>query len=214
MERGERYALIPREVMESEAYRALPPYAVLVLLALAVQYIGSRNGSLALPWTEAARLGVRTQAQLYGGLQLLQAVQLIACTRRGHLTAGKRLATLYALTWRAVDDPAAGVTYDAGMSMSLSPSHEWSRWVLPAEWNDYVRTINRRAKGKGGHECPFIKKSDSPRGERSTHPVGSDTPPHHSPRGEREGSISAHPVGVTSETLALGALKLARGVVE
>jgi hypothetical protein len=199
-ERGERYALIPREVMESTAYHALPPFAVVVLVALAVQcYHNSRNGSLALPWEEARSLGVRNQAHLYSGLQLLQAVQLIVCTRRGHLTAGRRLASLFALTWRQVAEPPSGVAYDAGISMSLSPSNAWAQWAKPDNWTDQVKIITRRAKGKASHVSPFPAKSVSPRGERSTHPVGSATPPNRSPRRERRDAISTHPVVVTSE---------------
>lgn len=119
MQRGERYALIPRDVMESDAYRALPDWCVRVLVALAVQYYGSRNGSLALPVAEAQRLGVRQPWRLYAGLRILEAAELIVCTRRGHLSRGTRHASVYAITWKQIDEPAAGITYDAGVSVGV-----------------------------------------------------------------------------------------------
>ena len=163
---GERYALLPREVLESEAYRALPPPAVVVLLALAVQYYGTRNGSLALTWADAPALGVRSQAQLYGCLRILEAADLIHCTRRGLLRGGRQLPNLWALSWRPIDEAAAGVTYDTGTSISPTPTNAWARWKKPADWDEIVRTIRRRAKGT-------LKIADSPRGETATHPVGS-----------------------------------------
>lgn len=203
--RGERYALIPREVMESEPYRALPPWAVVVLLALCVQYYGRRNGSLALPWAEAHKLGVRTQAQLYSGLQVLEGADLIACCRRGRLVGGRQLATLYALTWRAVDDPATGVEYDSGVSVTVQPTHTWARWIRAADWDGRVREIARRARGKRNHACPFRaggKIAASPREETAAHPVRSGKRKSRSPREEWETPNPAHPVSVTSEISA------------
>lgn len=205
--RGARYALIPREALESEAYRALPPWAVLVLLALAVQYYTGRGGHLALPWSEARGLGVRTQAHLYGGLQILEAVELIQCTRRGHLAGGRQLSTLYALTWHPVNDAPAGVTYDAGISVTLQPSNAWARWTRPEDWDEHVLRIARRAKGKRNHVCPFEsgkKIAVSPRGETAAHPVGSEDGESRSPRGEWTHPNPTHPVGETSEISGLG----------
>ena len=46
--RGERYALLLREVAESAAYNSLPDWARTVLMALLLQYTGKNNGGLAL----------------------------------------------------------------------------------------------------------------------------------------------------------------------
>jgi hypothetical protein len=206
-ERGDRFAQIPREVLESDAYRAIPHYCARVLLALVVQYAGSRNGSLALPWTEAQRLGVRTQAQLYSGLRVLEEAELIACTRRGYLRDGRRLASLYALTWRGIDTPSpAGVVYDSGISECPIPTNRWAKWTRPAHWDDFVRDTRRRASGKLTTRCPFAKRSaDSPLEGAASHPVSSGKDPSRSPRAESETANPAHPVGVTSKNPGLGA---------
>lgn len=202
---GERYALIKREVMESAAYRALPPSAVLVLLALAVQYYRGRNGSLALPWAEAKSLGVRTQAQLYGGLRLLEATNLIHCTRRARLLGGRKLPNMYALTWWRVDDPAPGIVYDAGNSMTLKPTHDWVRWNRPENWAEYVRNTYRRARGQRNHKCPFGKNPDTQREEMAAHSVRSGDSHLRSQREGREAAFPTHSAGVTSKNLGSGA---------
>ena len=206
-ERGERFAQIPREVLESDAYRAIPHWCVRVMLALVAQYAGSRNGSLALPWTEAQRLGVSTQAQLYSGLRVLEAAELIACTRRGYLRDGRQLASLYALTWRGIDAPSpAGVVYDSGISECPLPTNRWANWTRPALWDDYGRDTRRRASGKLTTRCPFAKKNaDSPPEETAAHPVTSGKGRSRSPREESETASPAHPVGVTSKNPGLGA---------
>lgn len=204
--RGQRYALIPREVLESDAYRALPPWAVLVLLALAVQYYTGRGGHLALPWPEARRLGIRTQAQLYSGLQILEAAELVQCTRRGHRMGGRQLPTLYALTWHRINDPPPGVTYDAGISMTLQAPDTYARWTRPADWDEHVRAISRRARGQRNHVCPYSKKTAVSQPEESAaHSVRSGEHNYHSQRKEREISNPAHSVGETSEISGLGA---------
>jgi hypothetical protein len=149
---GEHYALLPREVLESAAYHAAPDWSRSVLIALAVQYTGTRNGSLALPVAEASALGVRQTWQLYAGLSLLDKCSLISCTRRGRLEQGKKLASLFALTWRGIDEPRDGVTYDAGTRVCPVPSHAWAKWTRPADWDATVRVIVDRARGSGSRK--------------------------------------------------------------
>ena len=148
MERGERYALLKREVLESEAFRALPDWAVRVVLGLCAQYYPTRNGNLALPIRDARLFGINAPWKLYAGLKTLEASNLIECTRRGHVSGGRRLASLYALTWWPIDEPAPGVTYDAAISPCPTPTNAWANWVKPTDWKPSVQSIVYRARGR------------------------------------------------------------------
>lgn len=149
-EHGEHYARLSEQVLMCDAYHAIPPWAVRTLIALAAQYRGTRNGSLGLPWHEAQRLGVSQRWQLYGGLQILEAADLIVCTRRGHLAASGGVPSLYALSWLPITHPASGVIYDEGIRVQKTPTHAYARWVRPAGWKDHIRLIVDRARGVGG----------------------------------------------------------------
>lgn len=224
VESGERYALIPREMLESESYRALPSWVPRVLLAIAVQlYAVHRNGSLALPFSEAKLLGVTTQAQLYGGLRILEKADLITCTRRGRLEGGRKLPNLYALTWRPIADPAAGVTYDAGVSVCPIPSHAWARWTKPSDWQQQVRSIMDRLRGGRGTAREHVQVVATSRrssthggerrrkinpvthgGEQAAHTVGSENGANRTHGGEHGEPSTAHTPCVSSEISALG----------
>jgi len=182
---GERHAHVPRQVLESEAYKALPDSAARVLFAIAAQFYGVNNGGLALPWSAAPTLGVTTQAKLYGGLRLLETTDLILCTRRGMLVGGKKRPTLYALTWWPINEPAAGVVYDFGLTASMTASHAWARWSRPENWAQIVRTVTARARGQLRRQSPFPARASTQREERSTHSVRSGEGNSHSQREER-----------------------------
>ena len=205
MQRGERYALIPREVIESAAYLALTDWARAVLIALLAQYNGANNGMLALPFSQAKLLGISHQWKLYAGLRLLEASDLILCTRHGHLEGGTKLPSFYAVTWRGIDEPKDGMTYDGTVGVCPVPSHAWAKWERPANWDQEVRAITQRMRGKAAHVCPFPEKSPhTPRVYKAAHPVSSGEGDSRSPREEQGKPITAHPVVVSSKTLAGG----------
>jgi hypothetical protein len=146
VERGERYALIPEEVMEHESYHSQPDWARSVLFALAARYNGNNNGDLSLPFSEAKRLGISAQWKLYAGLRLLEKADLIQCTRRGRLERGTKLASLYALTWRGINE-CASVSFDAGISCCPIPANAWVKWAKPDNWKQLVRSIAQANHG-------------------------------------------------------------------
>jgi hypothetical protein len=202
--RGERYALIPKEVIESVAYLALTDWARAVLIALLAQYDGSNNGMLALPFSQAKLLGISHQWKLYAGLRVLEASDIIVCTRRGHLQGGTKLPSFYGVTWRGLDEPKDGASYDGTIGACPIPSHAWAKWNKPENWDEQVRAIMRRVRGKSEQICPFPKKTPhTPRGVQAAHPVSSGKRKSRSPRGVKETPILAHPVVVTSKTLAV-----------
>ena len=218
---GERYALMPREVLVSDAYAALPDWAVRVLIALAAQYYRKdRNGSLALPVGDARTLGVRRPWQIYAGLRLLEQVELATCTRRGHLAHGGKVASLYALTWRGINKPPEGVTYDEGVKVCATPGNGWARWTRSDNWDTVVRTFVNRARGTGSRTRSRDRGQQlRPRKNPDTHPVGKDrTPPGGTEqdqvvptRGVRKPRNVVPPPGVASKTPGLGA---ERGAIE
>jgi hypothetical protein len=208
---GERYALMPEEVMTSTAYGAQPDFAKVTLFAVACRFSGHNNANLSIPFSEAEKLGIEYQWKLYAGLQLLRKAGLILMTRQGHLAAGSKVCSLYAITWRAINRAPAGVNYDAGILPSVVPSHEWAKWERPVDWARIVRDVtdahHGRKKGSrwphrsttGGAMATKIPVSTTGGAIRSTTggAMGTDS---RSTRGGLEGSIPAPPVVDTSKT--------------
>ena len=163
VKRSERYALVPEEVMRSAAYAALPDFAKPTLFALACQYNGHNNGNLSLPYREAKALGVSAQWKLYAGLRLCEWTDLVVCSRRGKLDRGTKLPSLFAFTWRGVDD--TGTAYDHGTSVCPIPSHTWVQWLRPDDWQQRVQSVQRQMRGGSRYatETPHIPLSGNGR---------------------------------------------------
>ncbi|MBX5463816.1 MAG: hypothetical protein IRZ28_22350, partial [Steroidobacteraceae bacterium] len=144
--RGERYALLPAEILESDAWTALPDYAARTLIALLPEYHGHNNGCLGLTASQARKRGLH-HWKLYGGLKVLALAQLIVCTRRGRLENGTKLPSLYAVTWKGIDEPRDGVVYDEGISACPIPRHDWTKWQRPADWRKTCQRIAQEMRG-------------------------------------------------------------------
>jgi hypothetical protein len=190
---GERYALLPLEVAESPAWGAVPPYAGRVLIALLLEYYGSNNGCLGLTFTQARARGVPFQRELYAGLKILSMASLIICTRRGRLEKGAKLPSLYAISWRGIDEPRDGVTYDEGITVCPIPRHDWARWEKPEDWLNTCRGIMRSMRGqsrKSSITTPVRRPltTSASRKRKTTHHTG-----------EKETGFSAHHTGEASE---------------
>jgi hypothetical protein len=145
---GARYALVDEQVMNSDAYSALPDYARTVLFAIACGAHHGNNGNLSLVFAEAKTRGIRYQWKLYAGLRLLELANLLIRTRQGHLENGRKLCSLYALTWRGISPPPPGVSYDGEIGPCPLPSNAWARWKPPANWAETVRRIARENHGQ------------------------------------------------------------------
>lgn len=142
--RGEHFAQVSLEVLESEAYKALPDYAVRVMLGLASGYRGGNNSNLSFPLATARRLGITSAWKVTAGLQLLSDVGLILICRQGKYSHGRGIAALYALTWRLID--VNEKAYPPILVQQPAPN-TWARWRRPADWSERERAIRRRAKG-------------------------------------------------------------------
>ncbi len=120
VQRGERYCLLPVEVLESEAWSSLPGNVAKVCIALAAQYSGINNGRLSLPLSVAKTLGVRSKSILNGALHVLEERGLIEITRQGGLPPLG--CSWYALGWRAIDA-------DDSRGMVAKPApNRWAQW--------------------------------------------------------------------------------------
>ena len=207
---GERYALLPREVGESAPYNAQTDWSRTVLFALLPQYHGHNNGLLGLTFPEAKTLGVHAQWKLYAGLKLLCQSDLIVCTRRGRLQAGEKLPSLYAVTWKGIDEPKEGVVYDFGINVSPIPSHRWAKWQKPDHWQKLVKNIERVARGRRPKENPY-----TPRDVEAAPHVMCDVGNSRASREAKETHLSAHHVVVASKTSAGGnAVSMVAGTVD
>ncbi len=98
---GTRFVTIPTDVLESTAYLNLSSHARMLLLDILVQYRGNNNGDLCAAWSFMKPRGWRSQATLAKAKSELLDQALIAETRKG---GRPNRASLYALTWFALDD--------------------------------------------------------------------------------------------------------------
>lgn len=134
---SEACAAIPRRVMQSEAYRALPDWAVRVLLAFACVYNGANNGDLTVNSLNFKRLGVRARWHVRASAPLLEIVGLIKRTGRG---AGKE--NRFAIAWVPVDcGSAQSVTEQVWCA-----NDNWEAWEKPRQWSGVIRFTKTFAK--------------------------------------------------------------------
>ncbi|MBO6811714.1 MULTISPECIES: hypothetical protein [Marinobacter] len=91
---------IPHEVLNSDAYRSQDGWTAKLLVDLAGQFNGGNNGDLCAAWTIMREKGWRSKGTLHKSLNNLLEAGLIEQTRQG----GKNRCSLYAVTWRAIDE--------------------------------------------------------------------------------------------------------------
>lgn len=198
---GERYALLPREVAESASYNAQTDWSRTVLYGVLLQYHGHNNGFLGLTYPEAKLLGVHGQWKLYAGLRVLCDAALLVCSRRGRLLAGDKLPSLYAVTWKGIDElKTSDVIFDYGVSVSPIPSNAWAKWQKPLDWANHVKNIEKRARGRKATKNPY-----SPREVKAAPHVSSDCANSRTPYEVKERQFAAPHVVVASKTSASAA---------
>jgi hypothetical protein len=94
------FTLIPHVVQDSSNWRACGGSAIKLLCDLARQYRGSNNGDLCASMSILKAKGWTSPETVHYALQELRYYGLIVQTRQGGLHA----ASLYALTWHAIDE--------------------------------------------------------------------------------------------------------------
>jgi hypothetical protein len=115
----------------------MSPFAVKLLVDLAAQYKGSNNGDLCAAWSVMHPRGWRSKETLFKSLRELEHYGMIERTRQG----GRKRATLYAITWRAID--YCGGKLD--VSCTRSPSGTWKNIVEPFDGRGARRGTGRIA---------------------------------------------------------------------
>jgi len=107
-------------VLRSPQFRRLSPRGKAVFLALAAEYVGNNNGSLALPRSQMADNGLgRNGDQAKAGVEDLIAAGFIVRTRKGSLSYGP---AMYALTTEPID-----ASDKHNFASSNVPSHLWRK---------------------------------------------------------------------------------------
>jgi len=91
---------LPKEVLNSDAYRSLSGWEVKLLVDIGGQFTGKNNGDLAAAWTLMKERGWKSPGTLNKALRTLLDVGLIQETRSG----GRHRCTLYAITWRGINE--------------------------------------------------------------------------------------------------------------
>ncbi len=97
------FVTVPMSVLRSSAYIQSGPYARMLLFDLLEQYRGNNNGDLCAAWKLMRPRGWRSEATLNKAKRELLELGLIVETRKG---ARPNKASLYAVTWYALDDCA------------------------------------------------------------------------------------------------------------
>lgn len=98
---GGAFITVPLSVLNSRAYLNTSSHARMLLMDLAVQYRGNNNGDLCAAWKIMQPRGWRSEETLGKAKRELLTLGLIFETRKG---ARPNKASLYALTWHALDD--------------------------------------------------------------------------------------------------------------
>ena len=116
-----RFLAIPANLMETRKYRSLSSHARMLLIELLYEYRGSNNGDLSATWSRMCHRGFRSRSTLNKAIQELLGAGLIIKTRQG----GRNQCSLYALTWRSIDEcrhPRGGaLKFDAGVKPGPPP---------------------------------------------------------------------------------------------
>jgi len=127
------FVKLPHAVLNSAAYLAASPHARMLLLDLAAQYRGDNNGDLSGAWSFMANRGWRSKETLTASKRELMRLGLIVETRMG---ARPNKASLYALTWLALDEaPKLEISakeYQRGLYRLYTPDKENTSPSTPA----------------------------------------------------------------------------------
>lgn len=98
------FTALPHAVQDSAAFRSLSAAAVKLLIDILRGYNGRNNGNLACTYSQLRQRGWRSTATLSRAKDELLASGLIEQTRQGGLAQGRRIPSLFGVTWLAIDE--------------------------------------------------------------------------------------------------------------
>lgn len=97
---GGSFVAVPKQILESSEYALLSSHEVKLLMDMLAQYNGKNNGDLTAAWSVMKNCGWRSKGTLNRAVRGLLQSSFIMKTRQG----GKHKASLYAVTFRAIDE--------------------------------------------------------------------------------------------------------------
>jgi hypothetical protein len=99
---GEPFIWFTREMLESPAWRAMPPVARQIVDRIVIEHLhhaGNENGKLPVTYDDFARYGIRRMSIKFG-ISVAVALGWVDVVEQGHRgAADDRRAARYALTW-------------------------------------------------------------------------------------------------------------------
>lgn len=138
--------MLIHDYFTSREYADLSPRAVKALVDLYTQFRGANNGDLCAAWTVMSKRGWTSKDQLAKALRELLDGGWITVSRQG----GRRIATLYAVTWLPIDRCGGKLDVRA----DPKPLHSWRR---PAA----VIPLSRRAGRLNPHDGATNHETES-----------------------------------------------------
>jgi hypothetical protein len=103
-EKTANFAGIPRWVVDTPAYKSLDGSAIKLLVLLAYQYKGKNNGDLTITHSVLKEY-FKSNTTMYGARDELYKKGFIDFNAYGGKSFdGRKMSSLYALTWASVDD--------------------------------------------------------------------------------------------------------------
>jgi hypothetical protein len=117
----EPWVWFSREMLESEAWRLMPPTAKMVVFRICVEHMhhaGTENGNLAVTYDDFALYGIRRNS-IRGAIAAAVGHGFTTITQAGRRSIGAdRWPTRYALTWLGLKDGSP-------------PTNRWKAWAAP-----------------------------------------------------------------------------------
>jgi len=119
--------MLRHDIMKDENFFNLSAHSTKLLIDLISQFNGKNNGDLCAAWSLMEKRGWRSKGTLYRSIKELLNRGWISTSRQG----GKHKASLYALTWLAID--FCGGKLD--VAATSTPSNLWkNRSASPNEY--------------------------------------------------------------------------------
>ncbi len=155
----EVFAMIPDEVLRSDAWKTAPYQVQSLLCVVAAQYRGYNNGSLTFTRETARDYGMTNPYMLIESFAELEARGLVLRTRPG--TSEPPRSAMFTLGWRKIDPPDPEDPHDA--TPTLQAPNDWARWVAKQKGAHWTTPRRDRSKEKDRVHPQFKKPTDDRR---------------------------------------------------
>ena len=136
--------MLPHAILRHQNFVALSPYAIKLLIDLYMNFNGKNNGDFCATWSLMKKRGWRSEATLNNALKELMYYGWIVCTRQG----GKHRASLYAVTFRAIDECGGKLdtpeTATAPANWKEEKKQPWKQWIKNKKSSRNVEHITTR----------------------------------------------------------------------